>query len=82
MYALLTALSLADHSEVHLLFAGAHVQLTLAVVGGAVAATHGLVGLHTLRRAHTLPTLVVADRPERAVGTGPIWMETRKEAKA
>ena len=69
MYALLTALSLADHSEVHLLFAGPHMQLTLAVVGGAIAAAHRLVGLHTLRCTHTLPALGIADCPKRAVGT-------------
>lgn len=81
MHALLTALSLADHSEVHLFFAGTHVQLTLAVVGGAVAATHRLVGLHTLGRTHTLPALGVADCPERAVGTGLIYMEIREKAE-
>lgn len=70
MYALLTAFALVDHSEVHLLYAGPHVQLTLAVVGGAVAAAHRLVGLHTLRCTHTQPTLGIADCPERAVGTG------------
>lgn len=48
MYISLTALPLADHAEVHLFFTGPNVQLTLAVVGGAVAATHGLMGLHTL----------------------------------
>lgn len=69
MYALLTALSLADHSEVHLFFAGPHVQLALAVVGSAIAAAHRLVGLHTLRRTHTLPALGIADCPERAIGT-------------
>lgn len=69
MYALLTALSLADHSEVQLFIAGPHVQLTLADVGDAIAATHRLVGLHTLRRTHTLPALGVTDCPERAVGT-------------
>lgn len=48
MHALLTAFSLANHSEVHLLFAGPHMQLTLAVVGGTVTAAHRLVGLDTL----------------------------------
>lgn len=69
MFASLTALSLADHLEVHLFFAGPYVQLTLAVVGGAIAAAHGLVGLHTLRCTHTLPALGITDCPERAVGT-------------
>lgn len=69
MYAILTALSLADHSEVHLFFAGPHMQLTLAVVGSAIAATHGLVGLHTLRCTNTLPTLGITDCPKGAVGT-------------
>lgn len=78
-HALLTALSLADHPELHLLFAGPHVQLTLAVVGAAVAAAHGLVGIHALRRAHALAALGVADRPERAVGTSLVWMEATKE---
>lgn len=48
MYALLTALSLADHPEVHLFFAGPNMQLTLITVGGAITAAHRLVGLHTL----------------------------------
>lgn len=69
-HASLTALSLADHSEVHLFFAGPHVQLALAVVGGAVAAAHRLVGLHTLGWTHTLTTLGITDRPKRAVATG------------
>lgn len=63
----LTALSLADHAQVHLFFAGPHVQLALAVVGGAVAAAHRLVGLHTLGWTHTLTTLGITDRPKRAV---------------
>lgn len=70
MYALLTAAPLADHPELHLFFAGPNVQLALAVVGVSVAAAHRLVGLHTLGGAHTLAALGIADRPERAVGTG------------
>lgn len=50
-------------------------QLALAVVGGAVAAAHGLVGLHTLRWTHTLTTLSIADRPKCAVATGLVWMD-------
>lgn len=50
--------------QVKLLGTGAHIELTLAVVGGAVAATHPLVGLHTLLRAYTAARLHVADRPE------------------
>lgn len=69
-HASLTALSLADHSEVHLLFAGPHVQLALAVVGGAIAAAHRLVGLHTLGWTHALTALGITDCPKRAVATG------------
>lgn len=73
----LTALALADHAQLRLLLAGAHVELALAAVGGAVAAAHGLAGLHALGRTHAAAALGVADRPERAVGTGLIWMEIR-----
>lgn len=69
-HASLTAFSLADHSEVHLFFAGPHVQLALAVVSGAVAAAHRLVGLHTLGSAHTLTALGITDRPKCAFSTG------------
>lgn len=69
-HASLTAFSLADHSEVHLFFAGPHVQLALAVVSGAIAAAHRLVGLHTLGSAHTLTTLGITDRPICTVATG------------
>lgn len=69
MYTILTALSLADHPQLHLFFAGSNMQLTLAVVGGAVAAAHRLMGLDALGRTHTPPALDVADCPEGAVGT-------------
>lgn len=69
-HASLTAFSLADHSEVHLFFAGPHVQLALAVVSGAVAAAHRLVGLHALGSAHTLTALGITDRPKWAFATG------------
>lgn len=69
MYTILTALSLADHSQVHLFCAGSNMQLTLAGVGGAIAATHRLMGLDTLGRTHTPPALDVTDCPEGAVGT-------------
>lgn len=74
----LTALALADHAQLHLLLAGAHVELALAGVGGAVAAAHGLAGLHALGRTHAAAALGVADRPKRAVGAGLIWMEIRE----
>lgn len=74
-----TALSLADHPQLHLLLAGAHIQLTLAAVGVAVAAANGLVGLDTLGRAHALTALGVTDRPEGAVGARFIWREKQKE---
>lgn len=70
MQASLTALSLADNTEVHLFFAGPHMQLTLAVIGGAIAATHRLIGVHALRCAHTLTTLGVTDCPKRTVAAG------------
>lgn len=78
MQAALTALSLADNTEVLLFFAGPHMQLTLAVIGGAIAATHRLMGVHTLRCAHTLSTLGVTDCPKRTVAARLIYMEERK----
>lgn len=75
-HASLTALALADHSQVRLFFAGPHVQLALAVVGDAVAAAHGLVGLHALGWTHALAALGITDRPERAVAAGLVWMDT------
>lgn len=54
-------------------------QLALVVVGGAVAAAHGLVGLHALGRAHTLAALGITDRPKCAVTTGLIYMEREEK---
>lgn len=73
----LTALSLADHPQVHLFRARPHVQLALAAVGGAVAAAHGLVGVHALWRTHAPPTLGITDRPERAVGASFVCITKR-----
>ena len=70
MCAGLTTLPLADHSQLHLFLAGPDVQFTLAVVRGAVAAAHGLVGLDALGGTHTLTALGVTDCAKGAVGTG------------
>lgn len=45
-------------------------QLALVHVSVAVAATHRLLGNHTLLRAHALVGLLVTDSTERAVFAG------------
>lgn len=65
----LTACYPRHHSELQLLGAGPHVQLTLVVICVAVAATHGLPQAYALGGAKAAACLCIADSAERTVNT-------------
>lgn len=66
----LTTLAQGGHPQLGPLDAGLHVQLTLIIIGVAVAATHWLEGAHAFPGADAESGLPVTDRSEGAVLAG------------